>query len=111
MFARGLGVERNPSEARSWFRLAAERGNAGAQLELGCLLAEEAAGECDRADAEKWLSAALASGLDDARAPLDKLRGRRKEVISPQGDPSRNQKGAVIHPIRDGNRGELARKE
>jgi TPR repeat protein len=111
MFARGLGVERNPSEARSWFRLAAERGNAGAQLELGCLLAEEAAGECDLADAEKWLSAALASGLDDARAPLDKLRGRRKEVISPQGDPSRNQKGAVIHPIRDGNRGELARKE
>lgn len=111
MFARGLGVERNPSEARSWFQLAAERGNASAQLELGCLLAKETAGECDLADAEKWLCAALASGLTDAMAHLENLRARRKGVDSPQVDPALNQKGAVIHPIRDSHGGALARKD
>ncbi len=54
----GKGVEKNPTEAIKWYRLAAEAGHATAMRSLGMLLAQAK----DYAGARTWLEKAKATG-------------------------------------------------
>ena len=58
---------------RHWFRAAAERGHAHAQMMLGRYLARGLAGKADPAEARIWLERAAAQGLDEARGDLAAL--------------------------------------
>ena len=59
--------------AQRWFRAAAERGHAYAQMMLGRYLARGLAGERDFDRARVWLERALAQGLQEARNDLAAL--------------------------------------
>jgi TPR repeat protein len=59
--------------AQRWFRAAAERGHAHAQMMLGRYLARALAGERNSDEARVWLERALAQGLTDAESDLASL--------------------------------------
>jgi hypothetical protein len=59
--------------AQRWFRTAAERGHAYAQMMLGRYLARGLAGDRDADQARTWLERAVAQGLQEARSDLAAL--------------------------------------
>lgn len=61
-YVRGEGVTPDFVEAAKWFRLAAEAGHAGAQKNLGFLLAAGKGVAKDDAEAQKWFKKAAAQG-------------------------------------------------
>lgn len=67
-YLRGRGLPRAPERAVRWFRRAAERGNAQAQYELGLCLAQGLGVAPDPLAAHRWLSLAVARGVDHDRA-------------------------------------------
>jgi TPR repeat protein len=67
MTGGGHEVPMDRPTAQRWFRQAAERGHAYAQMMLGRYLARGLAGERDFERARTWLERALAQGLQEAR--------------------------------------------
>lgn len=76
---RGDGVARDPYQALTWMRSAAERGNTDAQLALGRFyLAGLAEMGSDPAEAETWLSLAAARGNAEAKRLLPQATAAKK---------------------------------
>lgn len=73
MYADGDGVPQNDAEAIKWFRMAAEQGDAGAQVNLG--LSYENGDGVPRDDilAFSWFSIAATNGFERSRAGLERL--------------------------------------
>lgn len=59
---QGLGLKRDPKEAASWYRLAAERGSAHAMAALGMMSLEGRGVDRDPNAARDWLEKAAAKG-------------------------------------------------
>ncbi len=60
VYARGLGIERNPQRAAYWYRKAAEAGSPDAQYELGLMYEVGEGVPVDPAEAEAWYGRAVA---------------------------------------------------
>lgn len=60
-YLNGQGVSQDYTEAVKSFRVAAERGNAKAQVELGCMYGKGQGVPQDQAEAERWLRKATES--------------------------------------------------
>lgn len=76
IYHEGLGVERNPKRAASFWMTAARRGHPGAQLAIG-LACETATGlREDRIAAMRFLSASAAQGNEGAQICLESLERR-----------------------------------
>ena len=73
MHGGGHEVPTDRPAAQRWFRAAAERGHAYAQMMFGRYLARGLAGERDFDRARVWLERALAQGLQEARNDLAAL--------------------------------------
>jgi TPR repeat protein len=59
---RGDGVPVDMAEAARWYRMAAERGHAGAQVSLGVMLSQGLGVARDEAQAVRWFSEAAQAG-------------------------------------------------
>ena len=66
MYASGRGVPEDDAEAVRWYRLAAEQGYAGAQLNLGLMYANAEGVPKDDVTAYAWLNIAAAQGQSSA---------------------------------------------
>jgi hypothetical protein len=73
MHGGGHEVPTNRAEAQKWFRAAAERGHAQAQMMLGRYLARGLVDPANPDEARLWLDRALAQGLAEVRADLAAL--------------------------------------
>ena len=62
MYANGEGVPQDDAEAVRWYRLAAEQGNAGAQLNLGAMYSNGEGVPQDDAEAVRWYRLAAEQG-------------------------------------------------
>ena len=59
---RVKGVAQDYAEALRWYRAAAERGNAAAQFNLGCMYDNGLGADQDHAEAARWFRAAAEQG-------------------------------------------------
>jgi len=75
-YARGIGLQREPKSAATWYRLAADQGLAEAQNELGWMYSDGVGVESSREQAMKWLRAASDQGLAQAQLRLGSLYER-----------------------------------
>ena len=66
----GAAVERNPTEAAKWFRMAAEQGDAESQLRLGLAYYHGDGVEQDYVEAAKWLRSPAEDGNAEAQVFL-----------------------------------------
>jgi TPR repeat protein len=73
MYGGGHDVPEDRPAARRWYRLAAEKGHAHAQLMLGRFLARGLGGDPDPKEAKLWLDRALAAGIAEANTDLESL--------------------------------------
>jgi TPR repeat protein len=73
MYGKGLGVRRNFAEAESWYRKAAEQGNAMAQANLGLMYFNRQSTGQDAAEAESWLRKSAEQGVLPAKTTLEIL--------------------------------------
>ena len=73
MHGGGHEVPTDRITAQRWFRSAAERGHAYAQMMLGRYLARGLAGEQDIHQARMWLERAVGQGLAEANGDLATL--------------------------------------
>jgi TPR repeat protein len=69
LYAQGLGVHRDLTEAERWYRMAASQGNAEAQFALGQLYSRGWGNPRDYADAIRWLE--MAKSVDSEGPPVD----------------------------------------
>jgi uncharacterized protein len=78
MHANGWGLQRNPAEATTWYRKAADQGLAVAQHFLGLAYVNSDGVRCDEAEAARWLARAAAQGFAQAQYMLGlmNLNGR-----------------------------------
>lgn len=82
-YAKGWGVEANPTMANQWYDNAANRGDALAQLWIGKMYASGQGRTKDGAQAYKWLT--LASGgifFDDETANRDESKNSLKTLLA-----------------------------
>ena len=70
LYENGTGVSQNDSEALEWYRKAAEKGNAEAQLELGKRYFEGRGVSPNEDEAVKWYTKAAENGNTDAQLAL-----------------------------------------
>ena len=70
LYAKGVGVPQDYSEAAKRFHLAADRGDATAQFNLGVMHANGIGLPRDSAQAEEWYRLAAAQGVADAQYNL-----------------------------------------
>lgn len=70
MYEKANGVERNLVEAKRYYTMASEQGNAGAMHNLAVLLASDAAGQPDFAAATQWFIKASELGVRDSQFNL-----------------------------------------
>ena len=70
MYANGEGVPEDDAEAVRWYRLAAEQGNATAQLNLGVMYAKGEGVPKDDAEAVRWFRLAAEQGYAAAQLNL-----------------------------------------
>jgi Sel1 repeat len=61
-YLHGIGVERDPVEARRWYRLAADKGDGLAALELGLIYEKGLGVSPDRQEAARWFAAGAKAG-------------------------------------------------
>jgi TPR repeat protein len=73
MYERGQGVTQDSTQAVSWFRKAAEQGNAAGQPALGVMYESGMGVPPDNVLAQMWLSLAAAQGNGDAAKLRDSL--------------------------------------
>ncbi len=78
MYAAGLGVPQDDTEAIRWFRMAAEQGYANAQYSLGRKYAVGRGVPQDFVQAYKWLDLAAAQGNERAK----RIRDRTAELMT-----------------------------
>lgn len=92
ILAKGLGVVEDKAGAKVYYVQAAKAGYPRAMYFLGIGQKNGLFGAKNNADAEKWLSMALAKGMTEAKTPLDQLRNQkpsslqRYEQQAAQGD-------------------------
>lgn len=72
-YTKGNGVPRDLAEAASWYRRAAENGNAGGALFLGLHLASGAGVAQDRVEAATWYRVAAEGGIGSAAELLGNM--------------------------------------
>ena len=70
MFQNGLGVAKDEMEAVTWYRKAAEQGNAHAQYNLGWMFQNGLGVSKNRAEAITWYRKAAEQGNEDAISRL-----------------------------------------
>ena len=73
LYANGQGVPQDYKAAVRWYRLAAEQGHAGAQVNLGGMYKTGKGVTKDYVHAYTWYSIAAANGYDDAATNRDNL--------------------------------------
>jgi TPR repeat protein len=73
MYARGLGVPKDPEKALQWFRKSAEQGNARAQANLGAMHEKGLGVPQDKAESVKWFEKAAAQGHPGAQYHLGEI--------------------------------------
>ncbi len=71
LLEHGLGGPRDETEARRWYRHAAQQGYAAAQYNLAQMLQDGRGGPRDEAEARHWLQRAAAAGLAQAQRRLE----------------------------------------
>lgn len=71
MYSKGLGVSQDYATAVQWYRLAAEQGNATAQLNLGVMYAEGRGVAHDHVLAHMWFNLATARGNEKAAKNME----------------------------------------
>ena len=85
MYLNGLGVPTDPDEGVKWLRLAAEKGQASAQNNLGWCYQNGKGVTKDYAQAVKWFRLAADQGLPDAQNNLgvryDNGRGVTRDYV------------------------------
>jgi len=81
MYANGRGVARDDAQAVSWFRKAADQGNADAQYNLGELYAQGRGVAHDEAEAIAWYRKAVEKGHAGAQAALSKIEAARGDNL------------------------------
>ena len=69
LYAQGLGVRRDLTEAASWYRKSAEQGNAEAEFALGQMYSRGWGVPRDEADALRWFQ--MANSVESDGAPTD----------------------------------------
>jgi hypothetical protein len=69
LYAQGLGVRRDLSEAARWYRKSADQGNAQAEFALGQMYSRGWGIPRDEADAIRWLQ--MANSVDSEGPPTD----------------------------------------
>jgi TPR repeat protein len=84
MHGGGHEVPTDRAEAQKWFRAAAERGHAQAQMMLGRYLARGLVTPPNPDEARVWLDRALAQGLTEARGDLSALPPANASLQAPQ---------------------------
>jgi hypothetical protein len=72
MTLEGFGVAQDPQQAAYWYRLAADKGHAEAQFNLGRLYAGGKGVKRDEEQAARWVSASATQGYAPALADLGK---------------------------------------
>jgi uncharacterized protein len=70
MYAWGQGVAQDYGEAMRWFRLAADRGNSAAMINIGELYAKGQGVSKDCEYARRWADNASKAGLEVAKQHL-----------------------------------------
>jgi hypothetical protein len=70
MYAEGLGVPQDYAEAAKWYRMAADMGEAAAQLNLGVMYEHGQGVPQDYKEAEKWYRMAAVQGFMQAQFNL-----------------------------------------
>ena len=73
MYVKGHGVPQNDREAERWLRLAADQGNAAAQLNMGLTYARGRGVPQDYREAERWFLLAADQGEATAQVNLGLL--------------------------------------
>jgi TPR repeat protein len=84
MHGGGHDVPMDRVEAQKWFRAAAERGHAQAQMMLGRYLARGLVAPPNPDEARLWLDRALAQGLTEVRGDLATLPALKVPTRAPQ---------------------------
>lgn len=76
------GFPQNHAESARWYRIAAEKGDIGAQYQLGCLLLEGVNMPHDQVEAESWLHKAADQNYAEAAIKLGSLHKGSLESIA-----------------------------
>jgi hypothetical protein len=80
------GLEKDPSEAEHWWRMAAEQGYAAAPYNLGGMYARGLSDRVTREEAIDWLGRAAEQGHAAAARELRALRSPAATTASPGRD-------------------------
>jgi localization factor PodJL len=80
MYEKGMGVERDATNAKLWYQMAAEAGNASAMHNLAVLFASGADGTVDSASALRWFQKAADLGVGDSQFNLGVMKGKGQGV-------------------------------
>jgi len=84
MYRDGRGLSRDTAEAIAWFRKAADRGEADAQIELGILLSPGHGAFTDIVEAHSWFNLAASRWKDEAkRVQAARLRDELETTMTP----------------------------
>ena len=91
MYAQGQGVKQDYTKATSWYRKAAEQGDAGAQFNLGCMYANGTGVKQDFVEAARLFRKAAEQGLDGAKENAQRAEGmiRAQPQVAPASAPKR----------------------
>jgi len=91
LYAQGLGVRRDLTEAAFWYRKAAEQGNAEAEFALGQMYSRGWGVPRDAADAIRWLQ--MANSVESDGPPTDWAN------VEGYGMPQDNQQAAYWYQL------------
>ena len=102
MYANGLGVPKDNQEAMTWYRLAAEQGDAQSQYFLGIIYSNGEGVPQDYAEAHMWLNLAASRSTGAERERIVTARDSVAERLTP-ADLSEAQRRArewhAAHPV------------
>ena len=97
MYAQGLGVSQDYSEAVRWFRLSADQGYDVAQFNLGLMYAQGDGVKQDYGEAQKWFRLAADQGLQGA---IDALKELEVTTPNPPASTTRSKTSLQQPDIR-----------
>lgn len=80
MYSEGMGVQRDPAQAVTWYEKAAEQGNANAAFNLGVAYSNGAGVQQNIQEAARWFRRAAAAGVINAQFNLGLLYERGEGV-------------------------------
>jgi TPR repeat protein len=76
MYSEGLGVPQDYGEALRWFRLAADQGDAAAQINIGYRYQYGEGVPQDHAEALRWFRKAADQGYAAAKDEIERMRNQ-----------------------------------